>query len=380
MRNKILFFTYWYPSALNSNIGIFVKRHAQSISQTNSIKVLAISILYGNTLYKKEAFCSNDELNIETHHIYIKSRFYKLFYLLLPLQYLILKNYIRKTIHPSYSFNIIHSSVLFPCAIVGHWLAKSFNCRHVITEHWSKLDKFFRVSLYRSYGKKALNKADAITCVSETLLKTIKRYTSNRNISVVPNVIDSSQFFYDPSVRKHEVYTCIAIAHWAEPKNPFYFLDSLQELVSEGSIKRVKMVLIGTGHLIETIKSKNYGFEIDYKGNMPAVQINTELNKSHLFLHGSEFETFSVVIAEALLSGTPVVTSPVGIAREVINPANGFVTDNTKTDWKQKILAAYTMSFDNLNISLQLKDKYSPLSICAMFARVYYQVEDNTSQ
>lgn len=318
---------------------------------------------------------STDDQNLSTHQITITSRFNKLFYLLLPLHYLILKKYIKQHILTQSNVHIIHSNITFPCGIMGYWLSKAFKCRHVITEHWSKLDKFFKVSLYRSYGRKALDKADAITCVSETLLQTLKRYTSNKNISIVPNVIDSTLFFHDSSIPKNDVFTCIAIAHWAEPKNPFYFLDTLEELMAEGSIRPIHMILVGTGPLIEQIKAKNYHFDIEYKGNLPADLINAELNKSHLFLHGSDFETFSVVIAEALLSGTPVVASPVGIAPEVINPTNGFVTDNTKIDWKQKILAAYGMSFDYRNISLQLKDKYSPSTVARLFATVYRQIK-----
>jgi glycosyltransferase involved in cell wall biosynthesis len=376
-QHQILFFTYWYPHKSNSNFAIFVKRHASSIALLNKVVVLSFHITRSDKLFRMTSTSSTDDQNMITHQITVETRFNKMFYLLLPLHYIILKKYIKRHILTQQRFDTIHSNITFPCAIVGYWLSKAFKSRHVITEHWSKLDKFFRANLYRWYGKKALNKADAITCVSETLLQTVKRYTSNKNIHVVPNVIDSSQFFYDPAVQKNDVYTCIAIAHWAEPKNPFYFLDALQDLVSEGRIKKPNMVLIGTGHLIETIKAKNYLFEIDYKGNLAAAGINTELNKSHLFVHGSDFETFSVVIAEALLSGTPAVTSPVGIAGEVINSTNGFVTDNTKNDWKQKILAAYHMPFDRLHISLQLKDTYSPSAVSTMFAQVYQHIESN---
>lgn len=315
--------------------------------------------------------CSRDEHGIETHHIYLKSRFYKLLYMLLPLHYLILKKYTLTHIRPGFKFSIIHSNITFPCAIVGHRLSKAFNCRHVISEHWSKLDKFFRVSLYRRAGRKALDQASAITSVSGTLSAILKKYTKNKNIVIVPNVVDSAQFYPRPEISKNDVFTFMAVAHWAEPKNPFYFLDALQALQAEGMLGNIKLVMVGTGVQLEKVKQSGYSFAIEYKGNMNAQDLNTEFNKSHLFLHGSDFETFSVVIAEALLAGTPCVVSPVGIAPEVINSSNGFIAANTVADWKEKILKAYHTSYDAQSVARALHGKYDLKTVGDLFDRVY---------
>ena len=336
--------------------------------------MLAFSIVHGNAIYDRKVVCSRDEHGVETHHIYLKSRFYKLLYMLLPLHYLILKKYTLTHIRPGFKFSIIHSNILFPCAIVGRRLSKAFDCRHVISEHWSKLDKFFRVSLYRRAGRKALDQASAITSVSGTLSAILKKYTKNKNIVIVPNVIDSAQFHFRPEISKNDVFTFIAVAHWAAPKNPFYFLNALQELHTEGKLSKIKVVLVGTGAQLETIKQAGYAFDIDYKGNMNAQDLNAAFNKSHLFLHGSDFETFSVVIAEALLAGTPCVVSPVGIAPEVINPFNGFIAANTVADWKEKILKAYHTSYDAPAIARALQGKYDLETVGDLFDHVYSNI------
>ncbi|MBI3519881.1 MAG: glycosyltransferase family 4 protein [Bacteroidetes bacterium] len=292
-------------------------------------------------------------MNIETHQIYIESLFNKILYVLLPLHYIILKKHVKENILPKKKIDIIHSNILFPCAIIGYQLSNYFKCKHIITEHWSKLNHFFKNNIYRSYGKKTIDNADAITCVSDILQTTLKKHTSNKNIFVLPNVIDQSDFYFDSSISKDPTFTFVAAANWTVPKNPFYFLDALKRLKDENKIPNFKLYLIGNGHQLD---------------------VALRLNQSHLFLHGSDYETFSTIIAEALMCGLPSVVSPVGIASEVINDSNGFIADNTPDDWFTKILKCYTTSYDPIYISEQLKNKYDLKTVGNLFDKVYEKV------
>src|SRR5437870_2806114 len=111
--NSVLFFTYWYPNKNSKSFGIFIKRHAQAAGVNNKVKVLAINIIKGNSVYKKYTHILTDESGIETHHIYFESIFNKLFYILLPLHYLVARNYIDEKIIKAHPFTILHSSIVF---------------------------------------------------------------------------------------------------------------------------------------------------------------------------------------------------------------------------------------------------------------------------
>jgi glycosyltransferase involved in cell wall biosynthesis len=225
--------------------------------------------------------------------------------------------------------------------------------------------------LFRFIAKKAYQSADAITCVSDQLQQTLKKYISGNNIHIIPNVIDTNEFYYDATIIKPAKLTFIAAAHWDQHKNPFYFLDALELLKTNNEVPDFKMLMAGEGKQLDKIKSKNYSFDIDYKGNLSGALLNETFNKSSIFLHGSDFETFSVVIAEALSCGLPSVVSPVGIAPEVIKVTNGFVTDNTVEDWKNKILACVNTQYNYQQISDAVKNRYSAISVSKMFDEVY---------
>ncbi len=372
--NTILLLSYWYPNKINQNFGIFVKRHAQAIKQNQQVIVMAVNIIAGKSLFKKSVTVFEDENKVITHQLIIESKVYKLLYLLLPWQYVILKNYIQKHIITKFNVSILHSNVIFPCAIVGYKLGLKFKWKHVITEHWTRVDKFFSKSLYKNKGKRVLDKAHAITVVSDTLKNTIEKYSTNKKFYIIPNVIDNNVFFYDNTIPKNEELTFIAAASWMPHKNPFYFLEALNELHQEKKLPPFNVVMIGVGEQLNLVKAKNYQFEIDFKGQLSPNEIKKELNKSHIFLHGSDYETFSVIIAEALFCGLPSVVSPYGIANQVINKTNGFVTNNTHNDWKEKIVLCYNSNYDNEYISNQIKDKYSVNAVAQLFSEVYRSV------
>ncbi|MBA3662798.1 MAG: glycosyltransferase family 4 protein [Bacteroidetes bacterium] len=370
MQQSILFLSYWYPVPANKSFGIFIKRHAHALALAHPVIVLAFVIEHGTQFYKKNSEVFTDEAGITTHQITITSRFNKLVYVFLPLHFWILQKYIRKNslVEPG---TIIHSNILFPCAITGYKLAKKFNCPHVISEHWSKISKFFSSSFYKTSGKKAYDTAAAITCVSQQLAETVKKFTSNKNVSVVPNVIDSSRFFYNASIKKKNILTFIAVAHWSPPKNPFYFTEALEQLYHEKALPEFQLVLVGTGVLRDKIVSENYAYKIEYIDSLNQDELSEELNRSHVFLHGSDYETFSVVIAEAAMCGLPCIVSNVGIATEVISESNGAIAEDNVNDWKDKIRKVSHMHYDHEKISSILKGKYDLQAVGGQFSSIY---------
>jgi len=370
-KRRILFFSYWYPNKVNRIFPVFIKKHAQSIALAEDLQVLSLSIINGKALWRVTEEELVDECGVFTRQVYIESIFYKVLYHCQPLHEWLLARYIRKKVLPAFQFDIFHSNILYPCAITGSALARKFGARHVITEHWSRLPHFFGRNIYAGAGMKALNDAAAITAVSELLRNVIRKYTNNKALVVIPNTINEDDFYIDENMEKYEKLTFIAVANWTPPKNPFYFLDALEALRIKNVLPDFQLIMVGNGSLLESAKKRTYSFPMICTGILGPEPLRQQLNKSHYFLHGSEYETFSTVIVEALLCGLPCVVSPVGIAAEVVSPGNGFIAENNSTDFESKILSLVNTNYDRVAVAASVKGRYTLPRISKQFSELY---------
>jgi glycosyltransferase involved in cell wall biosynthesis len=369
---KVLFISAWYPNSTNPMKGLFVKKHAQAIRSAGvEIEVLALTINSSEKYYEKKIHKTTDEAGIVTHNIELNSRFYKFLHVDRFWQYAVLKSYYLKNIKPQFKANIIHSNVLYPAAVLGYKLSKREKLPHIITEHWSQVDKFMNTSLYANIGKKTYHFAKNITVVSEFLKKSISKHLNNpKKVIVVPNVIDSNHFYFKEKNKNEDKLEFACCAQWRKPKRPDLIFNALNYLGKQMN-KKIVLNVIGEGHLINELKGKKWSFEINYLGNMGSAELAGVLHRSDYFLHASDMETFSIVIAEALATGTPVFASQVGAVSELVNMNNGFSIDNSDESWANGLFKLIEkQDFDHKQIAEQAR-RFNANEIGKQFKDIY---------
>jgi glycosyltransferase involved in cell wall biosynthesis len=96
--------------------------------------------------------------------------------------------------------------------------------------------------------------------------------------------------------------------------------------------------------------------------------LSTHYHSADFFLHGSDYETFSIVSIEALFTGTPVIGSRVGVLPEVIDDSNGVLCDNSVESWVLGITKAMDLSYDHEAISVKAKEKFSERNVRDLIA------------
>jgi glycosyltransferase involved in cell wall biosynthesis len=93
--------------------------------------------------------------------------------------------------------------------------------------------------------------------------------------------------------------------------------------------------------------------------------------KADFFLHGSDFETFSIVAIESLMTGTPVIASRVGVLPDVISIENGALCHNNIEDWTKTIEKSINLTYNHKLIAENIKDYYSEIVISELFDDLY---------
>ena len=385
---NILFLTPWYPSKNAPFSGTFAREHAKAIQYAgNNIFVVAVLIGRSSKIIDYKTHSYTDAEGIKTLIINLSSKFNNLLYYNFPIQLFYLLKAIRTLIKKEHlQFDIVHSNVIYPIGVLGHIISKKLKTPHIITEHWSRMKRIMKLPVYAQLCKKSYRASTAILPVSNFLKHNIQSHIKNINptkFQVVGNVINNDIFKFEFIPKKEKkIIRFTAIANWNKKKMP----DKLPELFIEafGVIKKqlddeIQLTMIGGGNQVDELKSKCRQNQIDatFTGFIDKVSIAKILQQTDFFVHASTIETFSVVTAEALSCGIPVICSNVGALPELVNASNGVRCDNAMEDWVQGIEKAMATTYDRFKISQDLKGKFSYESIGEQINQVYLEAIAN---
>lgn len=348
--------------------------HAKAIAITDN-KIVALALIYENSssIYSKEIRVMFEE-KLETHTLIIRTLFHKWLIQFPVWQYIILFRYLNRNILTHFQPDLIHANVIFPCGIIGYWLSIKFGLPLVISEHWSKFEYFLNRSLWSRWGRKALKYSSAITCVSPLLKEQIVKETKDPlKISIIPNVVDNTVFSFKPKVSNGELKFLTA-ATWAKPKLPFLIFDALE--VFRKNIKSLKLQIIGGGKLIPQMRARaaTLSFKVEFLGSKPKLELASYMQECDYFLHASAFETFGIVVAEALSTGTPVIVSDIESLGLFVNETNGVKCSNNLNAWVSGLSKLTQTKYNHEEISKNSGSSFSHEKIGKEFLKVYQKI------
>lgn len=381
---NILFLASWYPTVSKPGLGIFIKEHAIAVSKVGC-NVFVIAILYTNSkkILQIDYNYHVEEYGIKVYTIEVRGMFAKPLNYFFPFNLFITKKIMKKIIkQDKVIFDLIHSNVVFPAAITGYFISRHLKLPHVITEHWSRVNSILNLPVLGHYVRLSYMQSQKIMPVSNFLKNTLEHLIPELDKSkfqIVANVIDPDIFYYNE--KKSDITKPIfcAIATWVKKKIPDklpeLFIESLSEFQNLYGIKP-RIIIVGGGNLVDDLKILCEEKKLDavFTGALNKNEIVSVLHSVDYFIHATTIETFGVVVAEALITGTPVICSNKGALPELVNMSNGILCDNTVSDWVEKLNQLFTLSFDNQKISTDIREKFSSKNIGHKIFTVYNEV------
>ena len=318
----------WYPNLDDPQLGIFVKKHIASISNFSSVQAIYVSPVASPVLkgFVVEKEVVNEDLEVtKVFYNSMNFGFAPLNALVNLWLYLVAFEKAYRSLKTK-KFDLIHVHVPLRTAFIGWWLAKMKGTRIVITEHWTGYESGdfdnkpgFRKALFRFVFKRM----DAIHVVSEALKKSMmsKGIGSENQYVVIGNVVEKKALAHTER-KENEPFKIVTIADLSDKvKNVTGTLMALEVLFK----KRQDFVfhLIGdavpTKQLIlDAAKEKSFfDAHFVYHGRLENSGVLEFLSGADMLVINSNFETFSVVCGEAIMSGVPVITTKCGGIREL---------------------------------------------------------------
>lgn len=360
---KVLFFTHWFPTEENPQKGVFILEQAKALKSVGvEVTIIHLRVEAGSGLIRNQvAQTEIDGIPLVT--IDLRGKLWKLVYTVYPIQLRLIKSMLKKSNIDLSSFDIFHSHVVHPAGALGHRLAKEFGLPHFISEHWSNLAYYFEKNLFKNWGKEAYDKAKGVFVVSEFLRAKTSEFVSNSaKLKVIPNVVPAEEFKFRAAPIGSS-YHFVMAAKWNKSKRVIKRPKLLIKAVAEASKELDKPVIfsiIGDGERIPELKKfcAQNDVHAQFHGFVDKKVMAAQFQKADLFLHGSEYETFSVVVAEALKCGTPVVASNVAAIPELIDETNGILVENKLTPWKNAIVRAIQNKYDKKAIAESYKNRF----------------------
>lgn len=376
-RKRILWLVSWYPNKTDSFDGDFIQRHARAAAVENDIHVIFVTEA---EIQAEEEWHQTG--NLTEQIIYFKkpagllARVRKL----LMWRKLFLKAakaYIKEKGMP----DCVHVHIPWKAGLIALILKKQFGLSFLITEHWGIYndvlpDRFSaRPWLAQQAFKKIYKQASAFVTVSQFLGNGVNRLVLKKEFSIIPNVVDTSLFYYQPE--KRPVFTFLHVSNMAPLKNVKLILEAFHVLVVQKGIADVQLILVGNTDDKYVNAARQFGFlgtHVHFTGVVSYNEVALEMRKAHCFVLNSLIENSPCVISEALCCGLPVIATNVGGVPELMESRKGIliaVNDvNALVNAMQKMIETYSQ-YNFVNIAREASESFGYHAIARQFAETY---------
>lgn len=385
---NVLFLPRWYPNRYDPMPGLFIRRHAVSVSAMCNVAVLYVHLVTGDQEEKFEISRSSD-FGISEFTVYCRAGNSKLKMIVPVISTL---SYIRAhfigfgIIRKEWgSPDIVHVNVLTRLGVIALFYKWLTGIPYVITEHWTRY--LPGMDSYSGWFRKLLSRmvvrnASAVMPVTENLKNAmIMHGLTNENYRVIPNVVDTSLFVPDHSWEPKAYTSILHVSCFDDrQKNISGILRVLKRLTE----KRTDWHCTLVGEGIDFQKLVQYAESLGLKDDLvtfTGLKENEELAKlmrqADFQVLFSRYENFPVVIPESFACGVPFISTDVGGIAEYIHQDQGLLV---KSEDENALLTAIDdmivrhSRYNRESIRQYAIDHFSNEVIGSQIAAVYGEV------
>ncbi|HOT92226.1 MAG TPA: glycosyltransferase [Anaerolineae bacterium] len=352
-RLKVLFITPWYPSQEQPVAGVFVREHAKAVQLYDDVVVFH-SQRRSHLRKLWEIIPELDEslsAGLPTWHIMHRQ-------LKLPNSSFFLElggalSGLRRLRQQGFRPDIIHGHT-YTSGAIAVLLGKLFHVPAIVTEHSTEFPRKLLKGAGLWKARVAFGQAALVLPVSMALQRGIEAYGLRARFQIVPNVVDTQLFHPVPRIPGPiKRLLTVALLDPSHKKGIPVLLQALSQLPRSDW----QLDIVGDGparaEYEQLVKSLNLTCSVKFHGSKSKAEVAQFMQQADLFVLPSRFETFSVVTAEALATGLPVLVTQCGGPEEFVSAEVGMTVP--VEDMKALQIA--------LNAMMDTLDTYVPVRI-----------------
>jgi glycosyltransferase involved in cell wall biosynthesis len=374
-KKHILFLPEWYPNPDDLQLAVFVEKFARAAAQHSKV-----SLIYCGP------FAKSNKIDL----ILRKEGNLTLYFCFYPKQKRKLKayNYYLKAHQMCFDKlkedgipELVHMHMLFRNYLAYSKIYAKKIKKFLITEQWSGYmdGTYTKLPFYKKrYYKEAMRKAYFVTAVSNSLKASLnKLFEIQNNVIVLPNIAESVS---NNCIKSSSEFRILVVADLVdEIKNISGVIDSFTQAQID---KPAVLTIVGDGQDREKLVAKiNHKLlvnkRIEFKGRFENQKVLEEMQENHILITNSNHETFSMVTAEALLAGLPVICTKCGGPEEFVNEENGILIDvNSPYQLTNAIvkMSQTHLNYDSGKLSKTVLERFGMKTVAEKLNTLYEEI------
>lgn len=382
--NHILVIPSWYKSDKNPISGSFFEEQARGLKRLG-LKVGILCPLFVSYSSKdKYQFKQYIDKDLPTFMLTVKGvipRSIKInYWYLRKIGYRAFKKYVAEYGNP----DIIHTHTVFYGGIVAEYISRKTGIPYVITEHYSPfITGSITQKIKLNTAINVFKNSDKSIVVSHSFRRDLsKKLDISENLfEVIPNLVNPIFFekAHTITLRENDPVVFFSNSSFDDVKNHKFLFDAYKIFIHYNHNSR--LIVAGDGILkkdmVDYVKKINISSNVIFTGLLSREEVRDKLNECHIFLSTSHYETFGVVLIEALAVGRPIITTDSGGPRDIVEKFNGRIVDSWDSGDYAKVMKEVVdnySAFDQLKISKACKEKFSETKVIRQLLSVYEDV------
>jgi len=257
------------------------------------------------------------------------------------------------------------------------YIKEKYHIPYVITEHFTGFarNKISEKNLF--LAEKVFTNSNYNIAVSYEFVSLL-RDKFNQDFHYIPNIVNI-HYFNLKNNKNNKTFEFINIGFLDKKKNQAMLIKSFYKAFQK--LDNVKLTIVGDGiefnNLNQLIKKLDMQSQITLYGRADRCEVKKLLQNSDAFVLSSKYETFGVVLIEAMACGLPVISTKSGGPESIIQSNNiGFLTNINEDDLAQTMNELYQnrTKYDSKYIRKYTEDNFSEKAIYMKLKRVYERV------
>lgn len=377
---NILIIPSWYATNSNPTNGSFFREQAMALKEAgHNVIVAFVEVRMASRDLFSEKVDIKDDNGIKTYRI-IQGKIPKTGNIGTAIAFRRGLIKIIKNLYNRENIDIVHLHSCIWGGIGAVSASRKLNIPLVITEHSSYYSRYRVKMIEKLIIRYSFKSANKVISVSNSLREIISKYKSN--IEVIPNMVDCDKVLSiinkKNNLGEEGLFTFLSLCYLKKNKGVDILIRAFSTYFRG---KEVKLIIAGDGPERENLEnlSKELGIleQVEFKGALNRDEVYKVMSNCNIFVLPSRFETFGVVLIEALANGKPVISTRNGGANDIVTDENGVLVDIDDIEGLGKAMLDLKLNYNKYNeeeIRNSCINKYSKKIITRQLEKVYSEL------